>query len=61
MKQPTAVEAMKTSREFRQEKEYPFDHFCKLTKTGIEPDYVNIELFAYDYAKEVVKQLNKTK
>ena len=40
-----------TPREFRQEKEFEFDHFIELTSTGISPNYVNIELFAHEYHK----------
>jgi hypothetical protein len=40
-----------TPREFRQEKEFEFDHFIELTSTGIKPNYVNIELFAQEYHK----------
>jgi hypothetical protein len=40
-----------TPREFRQEKEFEFDHFLELTSTGIKPNYVNIELFAQEYHK----------
>jgi hypothetical protein len=40
-----------TPREFRQEKEFEFDHFIELTSTGIKPSYVNIELFAHEYHK----------
>ena len=50
---------METPREFRQRQEYEFDHFIKQTSTGVSPDYISIELFAYDYCKEVLKQLNK--
>jgi hypothetical protein len=40
-----------TPREFRQEQEFNYDHFIELTKTGINPNYVNIELFAQEYHK----------
>lgn len=40
-----------TPREFRQQKEFEFDHFIELTSTGIKPNYVNIELFAQEYHK----------
>jgi hypothetical protein len=40
-----------TPREFRQEKEFEFDHFIELTSTGISPNHVNIELFAHEYHK----------
>ena len=40
-----------TPREFRQEKEFEFDHFIELTGTGISPNYINIELFAHEYHK----------
>ena len=40
-----------TPREFRQEKEFEFNHFIELTSTGIKPNYVNIELFAQEYHK----------
>ena len=40
-----------TPREFRQEKDFEFDHFIELTSTGIKPNYVNIELFAQEYYK----------
>lgn len=46
-----------TPREFRQEQEFNYDHFTELTKTGINPNYVNIELFAHEYHKAKVKNL----
>ena len=47
-----------TPREFRQEQDFEFDHFSKLTSTGISPDYVNIELFAHEYHKRKLNLLN---
>ena len=44
-----------TPREFRQEKEFEFDHFIELTSTGIKPNYVNIELFAQEYHQAKLK------
>ena len=47
-----------TPREFRQEKEFEFDHFIELTSTGIKPNYVNIELFAQEYHQAKLKLLD---
>jgi len=48
------------AKEFRKEKEFEFDHFLKLTSTGIKPNYTNIEMFANEYAKHYHKEkLNK--
>lgn len=44
-----------TPREFRQEQDFNYDYFIKLTKTGIVPNYANIELFAYKYHKHKLK------
>jgi hypothetical protein len=46
-----------TPREFRQEQNFDFDHFQELTQTGINPNYVNIELFAHQYHKAKLKLL----
>lgn len=46
-----------TPRKFRQEQEFEFDHFIELTSTGINPDYVNIELFAHEYHRAKLKLL----
>lgn len=41
-----------TAKEFREKQGYSFDHFTKLTQTGISPNYDNIELFAEEYATQ---------
>ena len=46
-----------TPREFRQKQEFQFDHFQELTSTGINPNYVNIELFAHEYHQTKLKLL----
>jgi len=46
-----------TPREFRQEQNLEFDHFQELTSTGINSNYVNIELFAHEYHKAKLKLL----
>jgi len=46
-----------TPREFRQGQNLEFDHFQELTSTGINPNYVNIDLFANEYHKAKLKLL----
>lgn len=46
-----------TPREFRQEQNLEFDHFLELTSTGVNPNYVNIELFAHEYHEAKLKLL----
>lgn len=45
------------AKDFRQEQDYPYTHFTKLTSTGISPNYDNIEEFAEAYHKSKVKNL----
>lgn len=45
------------AKDFRQEQDYPYNHFTKLTSTGISPDYTNIEEFAEAYHESKVKTL----
>lgn len=42
------------AKDFRKEQGYPYNHFTKLTSTGISPDYDNIEAFAEAYHKSKV-------
>ena len=44
-----------TPREYRENQKFPFDHFLKLTRTGICPNYDNIENFAENYYEAKVK------
>ena len=37
--------------DYLNEQKFGYDHFIKLTSTGIEPDYDNIAQFAEDYCK----------
>jgi hypothetical protein len=43
--------------EFRQEQDFKFDHFSKLTQTGIKPNYENIDKFAESYHQNELKKL----
>ncbi len=45
------------AKDFRQEQDYPYNHFTKLTSTGISPEYDNIEEFAEEYHEAKVKTL----
>lgn len=40
-----------TAKEFRKKQDYPYNHFSKLTSTGISTNYKNIEEFAETYYK----------
>jgi hypothetical protein len=44
-----------TPKEYREEQDFKFDHFTKLTSTSIVPDYENIELFAQQYHEYKLK------
>ena len=46
-----------TAKDFRQEQDYPYNHFTKLTSTGISADYDHIESFAEAYHQSKVKNL----
>ena len=45
------------AKDFRQEQDYPYNHFTKLTSTGISADYDHIEAFAEAYHESKVKNL----
>lgn len=46
-----------TAKEFLEKQILGYDHFTRLTKTGISPDEDNIALFAEDYHKHKLKLL----
>jgi glutamine cyclotransferase len=46
------------ARKLLDEKEYGYDHFTRLTSTGIEADYNTISQFAEEYHQQQVKKLN---
>jgi hypothetical protein len=43
--------------EFRKEQEFKYDYFSELTKTGIAPNYENIDKFAEAYHQYELKKL----
>lgn len=47
-----------TAKDFRQEQDYPYNHFTKLTSTGISPDYDHIEEYAEAYHQAKVENLD---
>lgn len=46
-----------TAKDFRQKQDYPYNHFTRLTSTGISTDYYHIEAFAEAYHESKVKNL----
>lgn len=48
-----------TAKEFREFKEFEYGHFQELTKTGITPDYKEIDEFAKAYAEQQIKELKE--
>lgn len=46
-----------TAKELLEEEKFGYDHFTKLTSTGIEPDEDNIAEFAEEYHKRKLKLL----
>lgn len=46
-----------TAEEYRKSKEYPSNHWTKLTPTGISPNYKDIEAFAEAYHKAELERL----
>lgn len=47
-----------TAKDFRIEQDYPYNHFTRLTSTGIAPDYDNIDEYAKKYHQEQLKLLD---
>mgnify|MGYP003639196735 CR=1 FL=1 len=46
------------ARKLLDKEEFDYDHFTRLTSTGIEPDYNTIAQFAEKYHQEQLKLLN---
>lgn len=44
------------AEKFRKSKEYNYNHFTKLTSTGISPNYKDIDEFAQSYANQQNKE-----
>ncbi|MCP4354319.1 MAG: hypothetical protein GY793_01560 [Proteobacteria bacterium] len=47
-----------TAKELLEDEKFGYDHFTKLTSTGINPDEDNIAQFAEDYHQAKLKLLN---
>lgn len=49
----------KETKEYLEKQEFNYDHFTKLTSTGIIPDYDNIIRFATDFTQSLKDEIVK--